>query len=83
MDYCVYLAVDMPATGVLGKDLDGDPPNCAFNYASVIGVLWCPCGHSRCDLGFAASQAARFSFAPKRSHELALIRIYTTLTLLR
>ena len=27
------------------------------------------------DLGMAVSQAARFSFAPKRSHELALIRI--------
>jgi hypothetical protein len=27
------------------------------------------------DLGLAVSQAARFAFAPKRSHELALIRI--------
>ena len=68
-------AVAAPATGVLGKDPDGDPPNCAFNYASVIGMLWHLCGHSRCDLGFAVSQAARFSFAPKCGHELALIRI--------
>ena len=59
MDYCVYLAVDMPATGVLGKDLDGDPPNCACNYASVIGMLWCLCGHSRCDSGFAVCNEIR------------------------
>ena len=40
-------AVATPATGVLGKDPDGDPPNCTFNYASVIGMLWCLCGHPR------------------------------------
>jgi hypothetical protein len=68
-------AVDTPADRVLGKDEDGDPPNCAFNYASVIGMLWYLYGHSRPDLGLAVSQAARFAFAPKRSHELALIRI--------
>ena len=67
--------VATPADTVLGKDPDGDPPNCAFNYASVIGMLWYLYGHSRPDLGFACSQAARFAFAPKRSHELALIRI--------
>ena len=38
-------------------------------------MLWYLYGHSRPDLGFAVSQAARFAFAPKRSHELALIRI--------
>jgi hypothetical protein len=32
-------AVDTPADRVLGKDAEGDPPNCAFNYASVIGML--------------------------------------------
>ena len=67
--------VSTPANGVLGKDLEGDPPNCTFSYASVIGMLWYLYGHSRPDLGFAVSQAARFAFAPKRSHELALIRI--------
>ena len=67
--------VSAPADKVLGKDLDGDPPNCAFNYASVIGMLWYLYGHSRPDLGFAVSQAARFAFSPKRSHELALTRI--------
>ena len=67
--------VSTPAVGLLGKDPDGDPPNGTFNYASVIGMLWHLYGHSRPDLGFAVSQAARFSFAPKRSHEKALIRI--------
>ena len=68
-------AVSTPADSVLGKDTEGDPPNCSFNYASVIGMLWYLYGHSRPDLGFAVSQAARFAFAPRRSHELALIRI--------
>ena len=67
--------VSTPATEVLGKDEFGDPANCTFNYASVVGVLWYLYGHSRPDLGFAVSQAARFAFQPKRSHELALIRI--------
>ena len=67
--------VSTPVDKVMGKDPEGDPPDCAFNYASVIGMLWHPCSHSRPDLGMAVSQAARFSFAPKRSHKLALIRI--------
>jgi hypothetical protein len=68
-------AVKTPADSCLGKDPDGDPAYGDFNYASVIGMLWYLYGHSRPDLGFAVSQAARFSFCPKRSHELALIRI--------
>jgi hypothetical protein len=67
--------VDTPSDQYLGKDPLGDPANCTFNYASVIGMIWYLYGHSRPDLGFACSQAARFSFAPRRSHELALIRI--------
>ena len=64
-----------PAEEVLGKDENGEPPNCTFNYASVIGMLWYVYRHSRPDLGFAVSQAARFAFKPTRKHELALIRI--------
>ena len=67
--------VDTPADRVLGKDENGDPANCTFSYASVIGMLWYLYGHSRPDLGFAVSQAAQFAFNPKRSCELALIRI--------
>ena len=68
-------ALDVPADTCLGKDEFGDPAQCTFNYASVIGMMWYLYGHSRPDLGFAVSQAARFAFAPKRSHELALIQI--------
>ena len=60
---------------MLGKDEFGDPAACTFNYASVQGMTWYLERHSRPDLSFAASQTARFSFNPKRSHELALIRI--------
>jgi hypothetical protein len=38
-------------------------------------LVWYPYGHSRPDLGFAVSQAARFMLQPKRSHKLALIGI--------
>ena len=51
------------------------PPACALNHASVLGMLLCLTGHSHPELSFAVSQAARFMFCPKRSHELALIRI--------
>ena len=60
----------------MGEDPEGDPPDCAFNCASVIGMLWCLHGHSRPDLGMAASQeAAQFSFAPKRNHASRLSKI--------
>ena len=68
-------AVSTPADSVLGKDVDGDPPNCSFNCASIIGMLWYLYGHSRPDLGFAVSQAAQFAFPPRRSHELVLTHI--------
>ena len=67
--------LDIPATDVLGKDEFGDPAHGDFNYASVIGMLWYLYGHSRPDIGFSVSQAARFAWNPKRSHELALIQI--------
>ena len=42
---------------------------------SVVGMLQYLYGHSRPEIGFALSQVARYSWDPKRSHELALIRI--------
>ena len=68
-------AVYTPADGVLGKDEDGEPPHCDFNYASVVGMCFYLYSHSTPEIGFAISQLARFSFNPKRSHELALIRL--------
>ena len=38
-------AVSTPDDSVLGKDVDRDPPNCSFNYASI-GMLWYLYGHS-------------------------------------
>jgi hypothetical protein len=56
----------------LTKDLDGDPPPEAFSYASVIGMLLYLSGHSRPDISYSVSCAARFAFCPRRSHEKAL-----------
>lgn len=55
----------------LVRDLEGDPPQESFNYASVVGMLLYLAGHTRPDLTTSVSQVARFMFAPKRSHELA------------
>ena len=59
----------------LGRDLDGPDASGTINYASVVGMLLYLCGHSRPDIAFAVHQCARFTFAPKRSHEIALKRI--------
>ena len=59
----------------LVKDEDGDPPNGAYNYASVIGMLQYLQGHSRPDITYAVSSCSRFVHSPKRSHEIALERI--------
>ncbi|KAL7524697.1 hypothetical protein ACHAXR_002241, partial [Thalassiosira sp. AJA248-18] len=56
----------------LSKDLDGDPASGSFSYPSVVGMLLYLAGHTRPDLTYSVSQVARFTFAPKRSHEQAL-----------
>ena len=61
--------------GTLPKDLNGEPCNENFNYASVVGMLMYLQGHSRPDIAFAVNQCARYTFAPKRSHEEALKHI--------
>jgi hypothetical protein len=61
--------------GVLSSDPEGDPPNCTFNYASVIGMKGYLQSNSRPDITFAVSQCARFTSSPRRSHEQALERI--------
>jgi Reverse transcriptase (RNA-dependent DNA polymerase) len=65
-----------PASSVpLVKDEDGEPPNGAFNFASVVGMLQYLQGHSRPDITYAVSQCARFVHSPRRSHEKALEQI--------
>jgi hypothetical protein len=59
----------------LVKDEAGDPPDGHYNYASVIGMLQYLQAHSRPDITFAVSSAARFIHCPRRSHEKGLERI--------
>jgi len=68
-------SVTTPADTILHKDEDSDPATGDFNYASVIGMIWYLYGHNRSELGFALSQASRFTHSPRRSHDLALIQI--------
>ena len=57
------------------KDEEGEMAQESFSYASVVGMLLYLAGHTRPELCYSVSQAARFMFAPKRSHEVALKRI--------
>ncbi len=59
----------------LPKDAGGDPASGTINYASVVGMLLYLCGHTRPDLAFAVHQCARYTFAPTKRHEHALLRI--------
>ena len=59
----------------LTKDLDGDLPEGNFSYSSIVGMLLYLSGRSRPDIAYSVSCVARFTFAPKRSHEQALKRI--------
>jgi hypothetical protein len=68
-------SVKTPADAFLPLDLDGERAHEIYNYASVAGMLQYLQGHSRPDISFAVSQVSRYTFGPKRSHELALERI--------
>ena len=68
-------AVESPCLDYLPIDEDGEPAHGEFSYPSVVGQLNYLAGHTRCDITLATSQVARFVHNPKRSHELALIRI--------
>jgi hypothetical protein len=59
----------------LVKDEDGEAASCSFSYASVVGMLLYLSGHTRPDIAYAVNCCARYMFAPKHSHELALKRI--------
>ena len=68
-------SVRTPADAYLPLDEDGESAHELYNYASVNGMIQYLQGHSRTDISFAASQTSRYTFNPKRSHELALERI--------
>jgi hypothetical protein len=67
--------VDTPCTKYVPIDEDGELAHGEFSYPSVVGQLNYLQGHSRPDITLATSQVARFVHSPKRSHELALIRL--------
>ena len=67
--------VETPAINYLPIDKHGEPAHGTFSYPSVVGQLNYLSGHTRIDITMATSQVARFVHQPKRSHELALIRI--------
>ena len=67
---------DTPAcVGSLGTDIDGEPFNEEWEYASIVGMLMYLAGNSRPDIAFAVNQAARFTHSPKQSHAVAVKRI--------
>jgi hypothetical protein len=68
-------SVDTPCTKYVPIDEDGELAHGEFSYPSVVGQLNYLQGHSRPDITLATSQVTRFVHKPKRSHELALIRL--------
>jgi hypothetical protein len=67
--------VDTPCTKCVPIDEGGELAHGEFSYPSVAGQLNYLQGHSRPDITLAISRVARFVHSPKRSHELALIRL--------
>jgi len=66
----------MPAEATpLTRDEDGETPQGAFSYASVVGMLLYLSGHTRPDRAYAVNCCARYMFSPRLSHEKALKRI--------
>ena len=65
------------------KDVDGDPSSESFSYASIVGMMLYLSGHTRPDLAYAVNACARYTFCPRRSHEVALKRIGRYLKLTR
>ena len=59
----------------LPQDLTGLTYSGTFNYASLVGMLNYLANNTRPDIAFAVHQCARYTFAPKSSHETALKRI--------
>ena len=59
----------------LGSEKDGPSAACSWSYPSVIGMLLYLASNSRPDIAYATHMAARYTHAPKASHEAAVIRI--------
>jgi hypothetical protein len=59
----------------LGSDKLGDEAKEDWSYASAVGMMLYLASNSRPDIAFAVHQCARFTHAPRASHEAAVIRI--------
>ena len=59
----------------LVKDEHGDPIQGSFSYSSILGMMLYLAGNTRPDIAYSVHSAARYAFAPKKSHEDALKRI--------
>ena len=63
------------STTPLGSDLNGDPFDQNWEYASIVGMLMFLAANSRPDIAYAVHQAARFTHAPRASHAQAVKKI--------
>ena len=61
-------------TAALPCDKHGGPASGSFNYTSIVGMLHY-LNHTHPDCAFAIHQVARYTFEPKKSHEVAVERI--------
>ena len=59
----------------LVRDEDGEPFSGDFSYASAVGMLLYLSGHTRPDIAYAVNYCARYMFAPRNIHEIAIKRI--------
>ena len=59
----------------LVRDEDGEPFSGDFSYASAVGMLLYLSGHTRPDIAYAVNCCARYMFAPRNIHEIAIKRI--------
>ena len=66
----------VPASSViLDKDLEGKPRKKSWKYRTAVGMLSYLQANTRPDIAMATHQTARFTIAPKLSHEQAVDRI--------
>jgi hypothetical protein len=56
----------------LGSDPTGAPKEAKWSYPSIVGMLLYLSSNTRPDIAYAVSQIARFTSAPKKSHEKAV-----------
>lgn len=69
------LARTPAATTPLSADIDGEPFDEKWEYASIVGMLMFLANNTRPDIAYATHQCARFTHAPRKSHALAIKKL--------